>query len=467
MAKEKKKFAPPKGTRDFMPEEMRARRLVINVLRETFESFGYGELDTPAFEPFEMLAAKSGEEVEKQIYAFDDKGGRRLGLRFEFTASLARVVASNPNLRMPFRRYQMGKVWRYESPQAGRYREFFQADVDIIGSDSMACEAELLTIYNTVCNKLGIKNYLVFYNHKKALFAQLNTIGIEESKYSIALRILDKWRKIGRNEILREFRDAGLYEEGKKITEEFKRIVQFSAGGFQPWQLGEKAGDWINHPVGKSALEEMKCMFELAKNSGVPEEVMRFDPTLVRGLDYYTGPMIEFQTYDKIKSDDDMFIIPPEAKPIKINQSFGGGGRYDNLVEAFGGPPKPATGFAFGVDRLVHVYLAQNPESAAMPPADVYIIPEGAGAVNPAMALAVELRGTGVTTLVALDPKKAKKEFQFAAKEGFPFTVFVTEQEAADGKAQLREMKQDAEAQSETLPIPQIKTRLTGWAVEK
>ena len=158
MEKEKKTFIPAKGTRDFPPEEMRVRRYVMNALSETFESFGYGELDTPAFEPFEMLAAKSGEGVEEQIYAFEDKGGRKLGLRFEFTASLARFITNNPNLRMPFRRYQIGKVWRYENPQAGRYREFYQADVDIIGSDSMACEAELLAIFDIVCRHLELRD---------------------------------------------------------------------------------------------------------------------------------------------------------------------------------------------------------------------------------------------------------------------------------------------------------------------
>jgi len=459
MAKGKKKFAPPKGTRDFMPEEMRARRRVMNVLRETFESFGYGELDTPAFESFEMLAEKSGAEVENQIYAFDDKGGRRLGLRFEFTASLARVVASNPNLRMPFRRYQMGKVWRYENPQAGRYREFYQADVDIIGSDSMACEAELISIFHSVCQKLKLQNYRVVFNHRKILTTHLELLHEPKEKHSIIFRALDKLHKIGLDGVEAELIENG-YEpdEAEAILENItlanlrqRKFVKGQGLNYElPWKNKLLDNKFKKSSGGQRALDEMKEMYDMAIAAGVPKEYLLYDPALVRGLDYYTGPVFEFQTIEETGVG-----------------SFGGGGRYDNLVEAFGGPPKPAVGFAFGVDRLVHVYLAQNPESAAMPPADVYVIPEGTEAVNHAMALAAELREAGVTALVAVDPRKTKKEFQFAGKEGFPFAVFVTEQEAAQGKAQLRELKQDGESQSETLPLGEIRDRLAKWAAEK
>ncbi|MHC4662904.1 MAG: histidine--tRNA ligase [Planctomycetota bacterium] len=468
MAKDKKKFSTAKGTRDYMPEDMRVRRHVINTIRETFESFGYGELDTPAFEPFEMLAEKSGEEVENQIYAFDDKGGRRLGLRFEFTASLARVIAGNPNLRMPFRRYQIGKVWRYEAPQAGRHREFYQADVDIVGSESMACEAELIAIFNKVCEKLKLKDYHAIINHRKILAGQLREIGIPSEKHAPVMRVLDKWLKIGVYWVREELVAAGFEKEADGIVKYFKEQIELN----KKYSLAELAEqkDWLKDPEARTAVDEILSIFEHAESSGVPEKVIIYDPMLVRGLDYYTGPIFEFQILEEdnywtmrmeLDSEGEKNFISEEKKKKTIG-SFGGGGRYDNLVEAFGGQPKPATGFAFGVDRLIHVYSEQHGEKAAIPPANVYIIPENSEAVGPAMKLGTLIRQKSkaqtkdIKVLVAIEPKKAKKEFQFAAKEGFPNTIFQTVEEAVEKKAQLRKMQASGESKPEVLPWDKI-----------
>lgn len=203
-------YQRPKGTRDFLPDEMALRRRVIESLRTAFQIYGYGEVDSPAFENFATLARKSGPEIEKEIYCFEDKGGRKLGLIFEFTASLARVVANNPQLVFPFKRYAIGKVWRYERPQSSRYREFVQADVDIVGSPSMDCEAELMCLTCDVLKALELPNYRIHLNNRKILEAQATVANIKDEHVPDALRALDKFFKIGRDGVQNEFLSRGM-----------------------------------------------------------------------------------------------------------------------------------------------------------------------------------------------------------------------------------------------------------------
>jgi histidyl-tRNA synthetase len=352
----------------------------------------------------------------------------------------------------------MGKVWRYENPQAGRYREFVQADVDIIGSDSMACEAELIAIFNMVCQKLNLKDHKIICNHRKILIADLQRLEMPDDKHSDILRTLDKLHKIGEQGVINELTGKGYAKERSKeillYLNDQKMISRKSinepAVFHWPWEMEHRKSDLEESEVGKEGLTQLKEMYDLAIAAGVPKDCLRYDPTLVRGLDYYTGPVFEFQTLEKTGVG-----------------SFGGGGRYDNLVEAFGGPPKPAVGFAFGVDRLVHVYLAQNPESAAMPPADVYVFSEGINLVNHAIEMAAKCREVGVKTLVALEPRKKKKEFKFAVNEGLPFTIFITKPDWDKGKAQLKKIEQDTESQYETLLLQEIINRLIKWVAEK
>src|SRR5262249_19532454 len=208
-----KKFETPKGTRDYLPSEMRTRRAVFDRLRRYFELYGFEELDTPAFEYLEVLTLKSGAQAENEIYAFTDKGDRRLGLRFDLTSSTGRVAASYGEIPRPFYRYQIGKVWRYDRPAAGRYREFYQADADIIGSYSSDCEVDLLLMATEVLEGFDLPDYKLVINNRKILEAQVRAAGIPIEKKADALRALDKHLKIGKDGMRDEFLRYGLSQE--------------------------------------------------------------------------------------------------------------------------------------------------------------------------------------------------------------------------------------------------------------
>ena len=197
--------------RDFMPEEMSFRREVIEADRNVFELFGFGELDSPALELWEVLSAKCGDEVKEQIYCFQDKAGRWLGLRFDLTVPLARIVASTPTLTMPFKRYCIGKVWRYEEPQSGRFREFVQADADIVGSNKPDADAEVIAVAATFLEKLVLKDYVIKISNRKVLEGIMAQAGVNAGRFSEACRILDKLDKVGRDGIVREFLSKGFY----------------------------------------------------------------------------------------------------------------------------------------------------------------------------------------------------------------------------------------------------------------
>src|SRR3954467_1175476 len=208
-----KKYETPKGTRDFLPADMRTRRAVFDRLRRYFELYGFEELDTPAFEYLEVLTLKSGPNAENEIYSFTDKGERKLGLRFDLTSSTGRVAASHAEIPRPFYRYQIGKVWRYDRPQAGRYREFYQADADIVGSYSTDCEVDLLLMAVEVLKGFDLPEYQLVLNNRKILEAQVRVSGIPPEKKADALRALDKLLKIGNDGMREEFGRYGLTAE--------------------------------------------------------------------------------------------------------------------------------------------------------------------------------------------------------------------------------------------------------------
>ncbi|MEM4954409.1 MAG: HisS family protein, partial [Candidatus Methanomethylicaceae archaeon] len=207
------KFGRPRGTRDFLPNEMKIRSYIIEKIRKVFEIHGFEEMDTPAIELWETLSAKGGEEVENQIYKFQDKGGRWLGLRFDLTVPLARVVANNPNLVKPFKRYCIAKVWRYEEPQSGRFREFLQADIDIIGSPYMEADMECISTAVDALKSLGLEKFKVRINNRKILEGLMSLMGISGEKFFKVLRILDKLEKIGEDNVIKELRELNLEED--------------------------------------------------------------------------------------------------------------------------------------------------------------------------------------------------------------------------------------------------------------
>ena len=404
-----KKYETPKGTRDYLPSEMRTRRAVFDRLRRYFELYGFEELDTPAFEYLEVLTLKSGPGAENEIYAFTDKGDRRLGLRFDLTSSTGRVAASHPELPRPIYRYQIGKVWRYDRPQAGRYREFYQADGDILGSYSTDCEVELLLMATEVLKGFDLPDYKLVINNRKILEAQVRVSGIPLEKKADALRALDKLHKVGKDGVRDEFVRYGLTVE--QFEKFFSTIVVET--------LDEAAARVASDEKGKEGVEELREIFDKAERLGFRAQ-LAFDWTLVRGLDYYTGPIFEAQ-----------------AKTTSGFGSFGGGGRYDDLIGLYGGQPQGAVGLSFGVERLIGLIEERGGAKDAAPrPLLVAALDDAQ--VEPAERLALALRRAGIAVRFG-GVQKRDKVYKYSTAAGLPRVVLVGEEEARSGVYALRD----------------------------
>jgi histidyl-tRNA synthetase len=412
-----KTFETPKGTRDFLPAEMRVRSAVFSRLRRAFELFGFEELDTPAFEYLEVLTLKSGPAAEREIYSFEDKGGRKLGLRFDLTSSTGRVAAAHPELKRPIYRYQVGKVWRYDRPAAGRYREFYQADADILGSYSMDCEVDLLLLATTILREFGLDNYSLPINHRKLLEAQISRAGIPAEKKADALRALDKFDKIGRDGVLGEAAGYGI-EAGP-----FAHFLELTS----LTNLDELGARLKGDPVGEQALGDLGYIFERAGRLGFREQLV-FDPKLARGLDYYTGPIFEAKA-------------TVEGKLL----SFGGGGRYDDLIGLYGGMAQGAVGFSFGVERLIALLLEQKAALPGLAPRPVLVAPVGQGLFADAELLATRLRGAGIPTRLSLGATSPGKHLQYAEATDLDWVIFVGEEEVRAGRFPLRQLSTRSE----------------------
>ena len=404
-----KTFETPKGTRDFLPSQMRARRQVFDRLREYFERYGFDELDTPAFEYVEVLTLKSGASAANEIYTFEDKGNRKLGLRFDLTSSTGRMAAAHPELPRPIYRYQIGKVWRYDRPQAGRYREFYQADADILGSYSTDCEVELLLMATEVLKGFDLPDYRLVINNRKILEAQVRVSGIPVEKKADALRALDKLHKIGKDGVREEFVKYGLTE--KQFEDFFATVVVDT--------LDEAAARVASDEGGKKGVDELREIFGKAKRLGFAGQ-LKFDWTLVRGLDYYTGPIFEAQ-----------------AQSESGFGSFGGGGRYDDLIGLYGGQEQGAVGFSFGVERLIGL-VEERGGQAAGGCKPLLVAALDAAQVEAAEKLALALRAHGVRVRF-LGAMKKDKVFKYSTASELPRVILVGEEEVRSGVYALRD----------------------------
>ncbi len=381
-------FNTPKGTRDLPPQEARKYLYVLDVFREVCERYGFNPLFTPVFEDFKLLSAKSGEAVKDEIYYFKDKSDRELGLRFEFTASLARFISNNPNLPKPFKRYQYGKVWRYDNPQALRYREFWQADVDIVGSDSVLSDLEVLACFAECMDVLGFKDYYIRINSRKIIEEKLKSAGIEN--IIEVFRSIDKMDKIGKDGVKKELKEKKL--DADKIV---------------------KVIEDIKEPEG-----EVKELFDLAKKIGLDNK-MRFDASLVRGLEYYTGLVYEIYAGK--------------------NVSCGGGGRYDNLIKTIEGPDLPATGISFGVDRIVA--LMDENKIFKYNEGKVFVINVSDNVKDDVIKIVKSLREKEIRCDYDLMDRKLTKQLNYASSLGIKFVIIVGEKELKEDSVKIKNME--------------------------
>jgi len=394
----------PKGMRDIAPEDMFVREEVIDRIRKTFQLYGYRPLETPAMEYLETLRAKAGPEVDKQIFMIE---GGEYGLRFDLTVPLARYAAST-DAPKPFKRYAIDVVWRKEEPQRGRFREFYQADVDMVGSSSMRCEAELLSIANTICKAFGFDKPRILLNNRKILDGIAESLKIKDEEKAEVFRVLDKLDKIGEKEV----EQLLLEILGKEKSSGLLKIIMEKGDNKKKLALAKKFSE-----DGAKELEEIVslCDFEV-----------EVDLFLVRGLGYYTGPVFE----------------------VKLSEDIGtvmAGGRYDKLLGIYG-QDTPAVGISIGIERLITLISARMPSDAQKKTDTLVLV----AAVKPefysyALDVASKFRLAGIPCETDLNERALRKQFEYANSLNIPYVAVIGEREKAAASVTLRNMKEASE----------------------
>lgn len=405
-----------KGVKDLPPEEKIMKNKVVNTISKTFELYGFAPFEAPILERYETLAAKYGagaeSDVLKETFKLTDQGGRQLGLRFEFTTSLARYVAQNPTLKMPFKVYQVGPVFRDGPIKLGREREFWQADADIIGAVSMLAEAEQIALLCEVFRQLKFK-FVIKVNNRKILNGILKQSGITEVRE--ALIAIDKLDKIGKPGVFEELKQRG-YSKAQ-IDKVFSLLTKNATLTL----LKKKVKD----EEGKQGVAELEELLEYLKTMGVKEA--EFDLSLARGQAYYTGTVIEAY-----------------LKNSTVTSSIAAGGRYDKMIGNFmgGGREIPAVGVSFGITPIMEQMKAQN-KMEEKTPAKVLVIP--INVISEALKIGQELRKSGVSTDFALGKKGVSKNLEYANSLGIPYVAIIGEEELRKKKVLLKEMSSGTE----------------------
>ncbi len=420
MAKQKPRTLS--GFMELLPTRQAQFERMAELLRRSYSLYGFTPLDTPIIEASEVLLAKAGGETEKQIYRFT-KGDSDLSLRFDLTVPLAKYVALHyADLSFPFRRFQIGKVYRGERAQRGRFREFYQADIDVIGDGRLDIinEAEIPAIICQTFTALGLKKFQIRVNNRKVLNGFYAMLGLTD-KAGDVMRTVDKLPKIGADKV----RELLTGEEIALTQEQAEEILRFiSIAGSNKHVLDSLEAYRGRHQLFDQGLDELSTVVKYLGDFGVPEEKFNLDLTIARGLDYYTGTV-----YETFMTDH------PEIGSICS------GGRYDNLAEYYTDKQLPGVGISIGLTRLFYVleeqgYLNDGLNTA---PADVLILPMTED-LSPAIAFATKLRAAGVRAQLYTEPKKFKQKMSYADKLGVPFAAFLGEDEINQGKVSLKDM---------------------------
>jgi len=422
---------PARGTRDFLPTDVRKREYVIGVIKQVYGSYGFEPLETPAVENIETLMGKYGEEGNQLIFKILKRGEKvrgvlgsgsevreqdlvDLALRYDLTVPLARVVADRRNdLPKFFKRYQIQPVWRADRPARGRFREFYQCDVDAIGSTSVTVEVEIITAVTGILRRLGFNDFTVRVNHRQLLTSMLNAAGVVTGMHSDALIALDKLDKIGPAGVAKEFLERGI-PGGESLLELFSSFKEKNDA-----DKSRLLGDFVGSDgVGQSAITELSKIIDLG-----PKEVT-LDASLARGLSYYTGTIIEINVPD-------------------LMGSLGGGGRYDALIGMFGKEQIPACGFSLGLERILVVMDERGmfpPEVADSSPADVMITLWSEETAGESLELASELRSSGLRVTVYPEGDKFGKQIKYADTTRIPFVCIMGDTELAEGKVTIKNL---------------------------
>ena len=426
----------PKGTRDFGPQEMSRRNYIFNTIREVYSLYGFQQIETPAMENLSTLMGKYGEEGDKLLFKILNSGDFlrgistedlangatghlaaqlcEKGLRYDLTVPFARyVVQHREELTLPFRRYQIQPVWRADRPQKGRYREFYQCDADVVGSDSLLCEVELMQIIDTVFQRFGIR-VCIKINNRKILSGIAEMIGEADKIVDITVAI-DKLDKIGLDAVNEELREDGISEEA---IQKLQPIINLCGSNAEKIDTMRKV--LAGSEVGQKGIDEVE--YVLSKLSTLNSQ-LELDLTLARGLNYYTGCIFEVKALD-----------------VEIG-SITGGGRYDNLTGIFGMPGLSGVGISFGADRIYDVLNQLNlyPEEVTTA-TQVLFINFGEKETDYSLPIIANLRGQGIRCEIYPEASKMKKQMQYANQKGIPFVIMTGETEMAEGKVMLKNM---------------------------
>lgn len=450
----------PKGTRDFGPAVMAKRQFIFNTIRNVFKTYGFLPLETPAMENLATLTGKYGDEGDQLLFkilnsgdflknadtgALAEKNSRRVlpaisekGLRYDLTVPFARYVVMNRNdVAFPFKRYQMQPVWRADNPQRGRYREFYQCDADVVGTDSLVCEAEIILMIREVFSGLGITDYTIKINHRDVLSGIAEIIGAKNNETALFVAI-DKLEKIGEGKVKEELRPKGFSEESLSALFDILNVKGSTVN-----RLAFLTARFDNSAAGQKGLRDLQEVLNILKYYGPGDEHVEFDVALARGLSYYTGCIFE----------------------VKINNvaigSVSGGGRYDNLTKAFGDKDNlSGVGFSFGVDRLYDAMeeLKLFPKDA-LASSRILVCHFDDQSQYYGLGVLARLRAAGIASEIFPDIAKIKKQLDFANKKAIPYVVVIGSEEVSSGQLAFKDM---ALGQQEKLTVDAIIQKFNG-----
>jgi histidyl-tRNA synthetase len=409
----------PKGMRDILPQQMVLRRQVLDIVEATFAEFAFEPLVTPAAELSEILLGKYGGDSEKLIFFVQHPGGKEeLALRYDLSVPLSRVVAQYPKLPKPFRRYQIAPVWRAERPQRGRYREFYQCDADIVGTASMLADAEIIALVYTILSRLGFQQFVTLINNRKLLTGIGQYSGVPDARLPGLYRAIDKYERVGlagvRKELSQERLDAATVERLCELI--------WPANG-RPASLDDLRAELGHLSLAREGIDELQELLGYLPSLGVDRRCYRFDLAMVRGLDYYTGPIYE--------------TVVEEPRIGSIT----GGGRFDGLVGRFSKQSYPATGTTIGIERILDILEERPTFPARETLVEVLVTVFSPDLVGESLQLLSELRGSGLRCELYYDADPLGTQIRYALKKGIPTLVILGPDELAAGEVAVRDLQ--------------------------
>ncbi len=415
-----------KGFRDYLPPAMLVREQIMETARRVYRSYGFSPIDTPALEYLEILAGKGGDETDRQLYKFQDHGGRWVALRFDLTVPFARFAAEHiAQLGTPLKRYQIGTVWRGENPQRGRYREFVQCDFDTIGTRFLAADIETALVIHDLVDAIGLQEFTIRINSRRVLTGLVEVLGLEEKAVPV-LRALDKLGKVGPLQVLEEMQKAGI---SHSMAEKFLSLVISAAEKRSNAEILQALDQAVaGNSVGQQGVNELSELIAALEAAELSPQRVRLDPTIARGLDYYTGTVYETFLWQA-----------PEIGSICS------GGRYDNLAALYTDRELPGVGASLGLDRLLAAMEKLGLVPAKTTPASVFVAYFDPVHYHDYMRMARKLRQLGFDVELYPEPKKIGQQLKYADRRGFRVAIIVGSNEFAAGVAKVKDLTRGVE----------------------